>query len=84
MGNNKESNRPQINDNEEIWETATSDYCILVGLIVVFVISIFVLYLALYIPDYRPLLKEKMRVPKCIEIVSVNRVRRRSSRQKIQ
>jgi hypothetical protein len=49
MENNKELNRPQKNDNVEIWETATSDYCILVGLIVVFVISNFVVYLGLYV-----------------------------------
>jgi hypothetical protein len=48
MESTNESDNFRDNDNAEIWETAFSDYYILVGLIVVFVHNLCVIYLGLY------------------------------------
>lgn len=44
-----ESDNFRENDNVEIWETAFSDYYILVGLIIVFVLNLCVIYLELFV-----------------------------------
>jgi hypothetical protein len=44
-----DSNEFQRNNNVEIWEDDNADYCILFGLIVVFVLHLIVIYLGLYV-----------------------------------